>query len=208
METNSNNNPEVQQAVNDALQQEKKKKKKKKWIIIGIVIVVLIIIFAAASGSSDSDADNAAKSTQSISETQSDSTSEENSEGSQVIEPGTALSTEELKISYISCNTDFTDYDEYTKPADGNKIIRAQFSFENISSSDYYFDNMECYADNNKCESYIYADDYADPVLQSISPGRTLDAVVYYEVPKNAENIEIEMQPDTWDDSKIIFSVK
>lgn len=207
METNSNNNAEVQQAVNEALQQEKKKKKKKKWIIIGVVIVVLIIIFAAAGSSGSSDSGETANTTEAISDTQKESKSED-TEGSQVIQPGTALNTDELKISYVSCDDNFTDYDEYSKPSDGKKVIRAKFSFENISSNDYYFNSMECYADNNKCEIYIYADDYADPVLQSISPGRTLDAVVYYEVPKNAEKIEIEMQPDTWDDSKIIFSVK
>lgn len=207
METNSNNNAEVQQVVNEALQQEKKKKKKKKWIIIGVVIVVLIIIFAAAGSSGSSGSGETANTTEAISDTQKESKSED-TKGPQVIQPGTALTTDELKISYVSCDADYTDYDEYSKPSDGKKVIRAKFSFENISKNDYSIDSIECYADNNKCEPYYYADDYASPVLESISPGRTLDAVVYYEVPKNAENIEIEMETNLWTEDKIVFEVK
>lgn len=207
METNSNNSAEVQQAVNEALQQEKKKKKKKKWIIIAVVAVILIIIIAAASGSGSSDSGDTAKPTETISGAQSDEKSEE-SQSPQVIKPGTALNTDQLKISYVSCDPDYTDYDEYSKPSDGKKVIRAKFSFENISENDYSVDSIECYADNNKCEPYYYADDYASPVLESISPGRTLDAIVYYEVPKNAENIEIEMETNFWTEDKIVFEVK
>lgn len=207
METNSNNNAEVQQAVNEALQQEKKKKKKKKWIIIGVAAVVLIIIIAAASGSGSSGSGDTTNTTETISGSQTEDKSEA-SEASQVIQPGTALTTDELKISYVSCDADYTDYDEYSKPADGKKVIRAKFSFENISKNDYSIDSIECYADNNKCEAYYYADDYANPVLESISPGRTLDAVVYYEVPKNAKNIEIEMETNLWTEDKVVFEVK
>ena len=107
METNSNNNAEVQQAVNEALQQEKKKKKKKKWVIIGVVIVVLIIIFAAAGSSGSSDSGETANTTEAISDTQKESKSED-TEAPQVIQPGTALTTDELKISYVSCDADYT----------------------------------------------------------------------------------------------------
>lgn len=205
MDNEMNTNENVQQAVTNALAEEKKKKKKKKWIIIGSILIVLIIISAAFGSGNGSDSDNKS-SVQSIQS--SDSAEISASAEAQKIEAGTEVSTKSLKISYLSCNPDYTDYNEYLGPKDGYRVIRAEFEFENISSTDQYISGTECYADNSKCELFFGSDDASFDAINTISPGRKVSAAVYYEVPENAENIELEIDGDFWSNEKIIFIVK
>lgn len=200
------NGPNVQMAVNQALADQKKKKKKKKLIIIGVIVAVIILLVAVASSGSDDDT----ATTEPINGAAASTTvaGKETTQGEQKIKPGTAITVDNLKISYISCNPNYKDYDEYSKPSSGKKVIRAEFEFENLSDYDKALDGITCYADNQKCEEYYYADDYASPVLETISAGRTLKGVVYYEVPTNAKDIELEFEADFWSSDKTIFVVE
>lgn len=205
---NQPNNAQVQMAVDAAMATQKKKKRKKRLIILAVLVVLVIGVIAIA-GSGDEDN---GKKVEAISSSQSaDGTAEEaqpDSEIPAVIEPGTAVTVDNLKISYVSCDADFKKYHEYADVDGGNKVIRAEFTFENLSERDISLDGFECYADNNKCEEFYAVDDYASPTLESVSPGRSFKAVVYYEVPKNAASIELETELDFWSSDKLIFSVK
>lgn len=181
---------------------------KKWWFWLIIVVVVLIVIGGISGGSSDSGTSGSGSETQTVTDSQSQTDSGNETDIPSVIDAGTSITVDGLEISYISCSTDYTDYNEYLAPASGNKVIRAEFDIENISDSDYSIDGIECYADNAKCDTYIWADDYANPVFESVSPGRTLKAVIYYEVPQGAQNIEIEMETNLWAEEKVIFNVK
>lgn len=184
-------------------QKVKKPIYKKWWFWLIIVIVAFIVIGSAFGGDSDTQA------TDGNTQTVTDSGNTENdTDIPSVIEAGTSVTADGLEISYISCNADYTDYNEYVPPADGNKIIRAEFEFKNVSDTDCSLSNFDCYADGAKCEIYYGADDYASPTLETISPNRTFKAIVYFEVPENAKNIEMEMETNFWSDDKIIFTVK
>lgn len=184
-------------------QKVKKPIYKKWWFWLIIVIVAFIVIGSAFGGDSDTQA------TDGNTQTVTDSGNTENDTNiPSVIEAGTSVTADGLEISYISCNADYTDYNEYVRPADGNKIIRAEFEFKNVSDTDCSLSNFDCYADGAKCEIYYGADDYASPTLETISPNRTFKAIVYFEVPENAKNIEMEMETSFWSDDKIIFTVK
>lgn len=180
---------------------------KKWWFWLIIVVVVVIIAGSAFSGNSE----NNEASTQPITQSESQSGEQSSSDDTNItspIEAGTSVSVDGLEISYISCDPDYTDYEEYAAPADGNKIIRAEFEFKNISDADCSLAYFDCYADGAKCDEYYYTDDYASPALETISPGRTFHSVVYFEVPENSENIEMEMKTSILAEDKIIFTVK
>ncbi len=212
MPDNQNNSVEVQEAVTAALNEQKKKKRKKRLIFLAIIVVLVIGIIAIAGSGGDSKGPKVEKVTQS-----SDNKSTEPAESTEgtdaavpdVIEAGTAITDDWYKITYVSCDPDYKGYDKYSSPEKGNKVIRAVFLIENISQSDNSIGGMDCYADGNKCESFIFgADDYNSPTLETISPGRKFKGIVYYEVPADAKEIEIEMEIDFWDEEKLVFAIK
>lgn len=119
---------------------------------------------------------------------------------------GDTLTTENLKITYTACE-DYTGYSQYAAPKSGYKVIRLSFNVENVGSSDRfisYFD-FDCYADDVAMEAYYSVD---DSLSATISAGRKASGCVYFEVPKDAEKIEVEYETDFWTDSKAIFVAK
>ncbi len=193
---------DVQASVAQALKEEKKKRRKKKWIITACVLVVIIIIASVAGGNNDSASkpNNVESLSNNISSTAEPSESR--------IMPGNSVSTDTVKISYLSCNANSKDYNEYATVQSGNKVIRADFEFENLSETDQFLNNIDCYADGKKCESFFMGNDYKSPALEKLSPGRKTNAIVYFEVPKDAKEIELEIEDNYWNNTKIIFVVK
>ena len=211
---NVNNDAQVQLAVDAAMKEQKKKKRKKKIIILAVVLVVIIIIgVIAASGDSDSKTVEAISTSAAAADSGEDgapSTEAESAavQGDDKIGVGNVITTGDLKISYLSCDADFKDYDTYWTPSSGNKVIRAEFKFENISSGDVSLGSFDCYADGKKCEEFYGPGDLASPTLETVSSGRTFDAVIYFEVPENAKEIELELADDFWSNQKTIFIVE
>lgn len=192
---------------NIQVQTPTKKKSKKKWIIIAAVIVLLVVIATSGSSEPKVETTNGDASVSQSSET--DKKEETTKASTDSIKVGSSVSDNSVKITYKSCNSNFKDYSQYADVKSGYKVIQAIFDFENISSSDIYLEGFDCYADGVKCESFYYVDDYSDPILTSISAGRKLtDATVYYEVPADAETIELEYQANMWSDDKYIFIVE
>ena len=175
--------------------EEKKKPIFKKWWFWVIIIVVLVAI---TSGSGDNTTVTSGNGT---------GTPQQNQSTNKTANVGDVVTTDEVKISYKSCK-EYTKYNSYSKPASGNKVMRLEFEFENISNSDVYLEGFECYADGEKCEAYYYADDYKSPVLESLSKGKKVKAILYYEVPKSAKEVVLEYETDYWSDEKVEFIVK
>lgn len=187
------------------MEKEKKPIYKKWWFWLIIVIVVVAI---GGSGNNNTETVNK------ISQTSSDSTVENISAENQTSDSentsakvGEEITTKNLKIAFTSLS-DYTDYSQYSKPKEGNKVIRAEIGFENISSSDVSLNNIECYADGEKCEAFYSAEDYKSPTLESISSGKKFKSIIYYEVPENAESIILEYETDLWSSKKVEFIVK
>ena len=63
--------------------------------------------------------------------------------------------------------------------------------------------DWECYADNAKVDqTYIGDNNGLDATL---SAGRETQGTIYYEVPVDAQNVELEYDINYWQSDKIIF---
>lgn len=195
----------------------KKKSKPKTAKACGIAAltsIAICVIMSIVGGKSREDSASSSSDYSSYSSSQNDTDKDEDSESpavsdeKTVFEVGDVYESRSLRITYVSCDADCQDYDEFWKPDSGNKVVRAEFTFENIGDNDESLSSLDCYADNAACESFYGADDYKSPTLESISKGRMFNAVVYYEVPENAEEIVLEYETSLWSDEYITFVIK
>lgn len=219
-------------------QQTKKKMKKWQIALIVIGIIIAIGAIGNANDSTDvttstsvetsatenadkkedtdtssankDDKDDKKEDNNSNDESNSSEAKDDNSSSAEdnIFNVGEVLETKNLKISYQRAEG-FTNFDEYFPPADGKRIVRAYFVIENVGSTDQFvsFYDFDCYADGSSAEEYIWnEDDILNTV--TISPGRKTEGYVYYEVPINAESIELEYETSFWTSEKAIFIVK
>lgn len=184
------------------MEKEKKPIYKKIWFWI----IVVIIVVGIGAGSGNSNTVSTTTNVQDLSTNMTDKEENKTSEKTQ-IKAGEEVSTKDTKITFKSAE-DYTGYSQYSTPKEGNKVIRAEFAFENISTSDISLSNLECYADGEKCDAYYSAEDYKNPTLESLSSGKKMTAVVYYEVPESAESIVLEYETNLWTNDKVEFIVK
>ena len=173
----------------------------KKILSILLAIIVLATFAFFAVGSSD---DSSASVSQGEGVTDGNATSENKP---LTVKVGDVLTTEMLKITYADCGT-YTDYNEYMGPQAGNKIVYLKLEAENIGTTDTYLSMYEfaCYADDVAMDEYIYGDNLFSTDV--ISSGRKMSGYMYFEVPKDAEVIEVEYETDYWSDNKAIFVVE
>ncbi|OKZ74661.1 MAG: hypothetical protein BHW00_04010 [Clostridium sp. 26_22] len=174
----------------------------KHKVITFILIVIILGIIIGVNGSGD----NKSQSTP-VTANETSSNNDTTAKGNTVVNVGEEIETNDTKITFVSAQ-DYTSYKSYSAPKTGNKVVRAEVIFENISTSDIYLSNLECYADGEKCEEYYYADDYKSPTLESLSKGKRIKSVVYYQVPVNAKSIILEYETSVWTSKKIEFKIK
>lgn len=118
---------------------------------------------------------------------------------------GESLHTDGLIITLTKVE-DWKPTEKYITAEDGYKFIRAYFIIENINANDVYITatDFDCYADDKKMKESIYGDDELE-WFSNLSAGRKIEGYIYYEVPKNAQKIEIEFEKYLWTDKKAIF---
>ena len=172
-----------------------------KWIAI-LVIVVIIIIAIASGDDKDSNPQKVGENDETTSSVDTEET--ENN----VFHVGDIVETENMRITYISSELYQSD-NEFITPKDGYVFWKFEFKFENISSTDQSISTMlnwTCYADNAKADqTWVTEDNGLDATL---SPNRETQGTIYFEVPENAENIELEYDIDFYKNNKIIFVAK
>lgn len=183
-----------------------------KWIIV--VVVIIGIIGAVAGGGNDKDKnpqkveDN--KETTQIDTKETDSNvketeTEQTEEQSNVFEVGDIVETNNFRITYVSAG-EYKSNNEFLQPKDGYVYWQFEFKFENISDTDQVVSSLmdwECYADNAKVDqTYIGDNNGLDATL---SAGRETQGTIYYEVPVDAQNVELEYDINYWQSDKIIF---
>lgn len=163
-------------------------------VLLCVAILCAYAVFAVGSGSDDASVSSDDSSTQSTAP----------SETYVRVKPGEVLTANDLKITYVSCE-EFKDYNQYSGPKEGNKIIKLSLNVENTGSSDRFISvyEFECYADNAQMDAHYEDDDLS----ATLSAGRTAKGSVYFEVPKNSEKIEVEYETDFWSSGKAIFEV-
>ncbi len=191
------------QGCNAPIPAKKKKSIFKKWWFWTIIALVLIVVVAGGSGSDEPVSDEGGAQTEAVS---GNETGEKGSEDKgNVYNVGDTVNANGLKILYVSAEK-WEGYNEYSAPSEGNMVVRIKISAENTASSDRYISSLdfECYADGTKVEDYYYADIFTGGEL---SKGRKAEGYLYFEVPVNAKDIEVEYETSFWTDKKAIFKV-
>lgn len=184
-----------------------------KWIIIAVVVIILI---AAVSGGGDDKDKNPQKvgevttGTATVKEetntkdTSDDKTAQEE-EVNNVFQVGDVVETENFKITFVSAGVYESD-NEFLQPKDGYEYWQFELKFENISDTDQAVSSMmdwECYADNSKVDQSWVGDDSG--LDATLSTGRETQGTIYFEVPQDAQSVELEYDVNFWQSDKIIF---
>lgn len=169
-------------------------------ILLAVVTILSYAFMAIASGSDENIQVNKGGVSTTVGET------EAQGDGSLVLVVGDTLSENSVDITYNSCEV-YNDYEDYLAPESGFVVIRLEFAVKNNSDSDAYISmyDFECYADNELCDAWYYAD---DDLNATVSSGRSSTGAVYFEVPSDATEIEVEYETNMWTDSKAIFIVE
>ncbi|MCR5374261.1 MAG: DUF4352 domain-containing protein [Lachnospiraceae bacterium] len=189
---------------------------KRAWFII-LAIVLGIAILGAALGSGDDSEkdDNSVASDSNKDDSKNDSDNDNKDENKDKTEDdstpvkdiysvGDILKDGNIKIVYVASG-DYTEDNEFMQPAEGNKYIFLTFAFINEGKSDesISFYSFDCYADGYACDMHYNSD---DSLSASISAGRQTMGSIYFEVPINATNIEVEYETNVFTNSKIKFA--
>lgn len=142
----------------------------------------------------------------------SENNTEENVEiDDEYITVGETFDVNGLKITFNECDLEFTEYeDEYGwyQPTDGKKYVTASFTYNNESDSDKYVSiyDFNCYADGTVCEQSYYFD--TDFINANISSGRNVSFRVFYLVPVDCNEIELEYETNLWTGEKQIIKLQ
>ncbi|MBQ8210719.1 MAG: DUF2116 family Zn-ribbon domain-containing protein [Clostridia bacterium] len=189
-------------SVNASVKKQKNPVTKKWWFWV-IIVVVVIALFSAVSGGGD-DADVSSDSGDSVVEQNDGETTTEADDGKYYV--GDKITDNGVEITYVSAEK-WTGYSQYSAPADGNMIVRIALEVVNNGTSDFGITmyDFNCYADNQAMSEYWNADDW---ISATVSSGRSASGYVYFEVPANAESIEIEYETNYWTDEKAVFVVE
>ena len=170
--------------------------------VVLLVVGILIALFAFIGMMSGSDSKD--KNPQKVGNAESNDSAEAE-EPSNVFQVGDIVETDNFRITYESAG-EYEPDNEFLQAKDGYTYWEFKFKFENISDKDQTVSTLmdwECYADNSKVDqSWIEADNGLDATL---SAGREAEGAVYFEVPTDAESIELEYDINFWQSDKIIF---
>lgn len=112
------------------------------------------------------------------------------------------------KITMTEVNTNFTEYDEYSGPKEGNKYIMVKFEVENINTEndELYVSELEFNADADGAAvetTYVGIDKYKS-LTATLGKGKKTVGYLFYEVPKDAKKITIEYNADFWTDGNAV----
>jgi RNA polymerase subunit RPABC4/transcription elongation factor Spt4 len=195
---------------------------KLKWIIIAVVVILIIAAVAGGSGGSSSSTpqkvgtvgDTSAEETSTVSETPEETAEAEPAAEETSAEPeteektayqmGDILMDGDMKIVYVASGV-YEEENEYSQPQDGNQYIYLKFAFENTSDSSddsISFYSFECYADGYNVDMYYGGE---EDLSATLSAGRSTIGYVYFEVPVDAQEIEVEYETNFITSEKILF---
>lgn len=178
----------------------------KKWWFWAIVVV---LIFAVANSGNDnepnSEANNVTNTNPGVSSDSTGSTESSTKEPEKTeYYVGDTIQDGNTKIVFMSSG-EYAEDNQFMQPAEGNKYIYLQFAFENTSKSSdtsVSFYSFECYADGYAAEMYYGGD---DDLSATLSAGRATTGYIYFEVPIDAQEIEVEYTTNIFSSEKIKF---
>lgn len=167
------------------------------WVIIAVLVIAI--------GNSGSDKKGATGTDSQTGTSQNGTTDNKKNEPAKTeYRVGDMIEDGNNRIVFVSSG-DYTEENQFMQPAEGNKYIYLQFSFENISKSSdssISFYSFECYADGYAADMYYGGD---DSLSATLSPGRATTGYIYFEVPEDAQDIEVEYETNFFTEKKIKF---
>ena len=168
---------------------------------IALAICILIVVFAVYVYNNASDAISS-----SLTNLESEIITEFEQEDI-TCNVGESATLDDVKVTLTSVEKDFKDYYDFASVDDGCKILKANFEFENVGDYSAYISSYDftCYADKFSCDSFNSVED--GYFSESIASGKKATGSIYFEVPSDAETIEIEYDDSTYSDGKIIFNI-
>ena len=194
-----------------------RKKQKASGCLTAIVVVLIIGVICSCFGGEEKDnskTDKISSTTVAESQKKLAETNDNNTTQSETVvevekdkyNVGDTWENKSLKITYSSCY-EFTDYNQYNAPSEGNKIVCASFEFENIGKSDtsVMYTDFHGYADGYEVSQNYAPKGTGIDFSVSMSAGRKGTGLVAFEVPSNAKEIEIEFSPNFFTSEKVVF---
>lgn len=188
--------------------ENRNEKPKKKGSCLKIILIVLaaLMVLIVLIGIIGGEEDKPVAEKTGVMEQESEQTAEEESSNSFSV--GDIVETDYMRITFVSADQ-YIEENEFMQPKEGYEYWRFEFNFENISDTDQTVSSMmdwECYADNQNADQTWLVDD--NGLDATLSPGRTTQGAVYFEIPEDAESIEIEYSVNLWTDERVVFVVK
>lgn len=169
------------------------------WLIVGIVVVIAI----SSGGNESNPSPNVPDATSKDTITQTVATTP--------IDPyyhaGDVIDANGLKITYVKAEK-HDEGNQFLQPEDGYMYIKLYLNVENTASTDRYISSFEfeCYADGKKQESHYTSLEALEG--GNLSSGRKDEGYIYFSVPVDATDIEVEYETSFWTDKKAILKVE
>jgi len=107
---------------------------------------------------------------------------------------GETYNDRNLAIKFVSVNDNFKGYNRYATVKSGYKIIKADFEFENVGTTNQYISSydFDCYADDYDCDAFWSVENSS--FSTTLSSGKKAKGTVYFQVPQDSQSIVLEYE--------------
>ena len=159
----------------------KKQKGIGKWIAIAVVVVILIAAMSGGENKPKKVETADAESSETTTESATDTS--EDREEKDTFGIGETAEMNDVQVTMVSYSEN--EGSEYNKPTDGNEYVMVEFEIVNNSENET----------SNQLDG-------------TIAPGKKMDGMVGFEVPKDWKTMEIHFKDDVWSNSKFKFEIE
>lgn len=120
---------------------------------------------------------------------------------------GESVTVDNVTIKFVSVDKDYKDYYDFVSIDDDYKILKADFEFENKGDYAEYvsYADFNCYADKFTCDRFTSVND--GYFYETIESGKKAKGSIYFEVPVDAETIEIKYDGGSYNSPTVTFVI-
>lgn len=191
-----------------------KRKQKGKGNVIFIVLAVLFIIGILGSDTEENNS-NSSSSSQVVKEENATPEKEEitpdasDPEVKKSYNVGDIYEDKYIRMKYTNAY-EFTDFNDFNRPSEGNIVVCAEFEVENIGDSVHVvmYTDFDGYADGYEVQQSYSPEKTGMDFSLDLSPGRKGIGVVAFEVTEDSNSIEIEYSPNVFTSERVTFIYK
>ena len=185
------------------------KNKKSNPILIGVLVVIVLAIIIGASGGDDKPTKvtptTPAGQTQLDNNQQEETPAEEDSR----FAVGETAQLNDVNATLVAVST--SKGSKYNKPTDGNVFVLCEFTIENNSDTELNVSSLlsfEAYCDDFACNyslSAILEKENKGQLDGTVAPGKKMNGIIGYEVPKDWKELEVHYTPDVLSSKEFVF---